>query len=449
MPNRGRRRGKDVTSLPAGAKVLTGKSRSAIKNATYDCPLPINLDTTPTKQLDDGPKDLLQVLLKPIVRYFGAVHDPSASQELRPDVVRARYDPLTKTFSIEIPSGDLKHPSLLSASASVRLLWECGFFGKGNLSRSEPTWATRSLQARAIQKQRQYGQKIFTPEELTSLRRRERRAAKIERARLAVRAGQQLPDGILALGGELTAEDELAIAQQVQLEIHTQHEQGQVQEESLYGKHIPGLMYLKPKAEEMHSTVGKVPLAGDDEAAITENLDQEEDDYGDFEDLESLQLNNEEVFFLSAVLGVLEVVDNNDEILSMDEVFSLILRSSHDKGSASRTGFGVLPHVAPDHPFLVQYVAYHYFRSQGWVVRTGTKFCVDWLLYKRGPAFSHAEFAVIVLPAYEDEHDEEQSEWLSETRSRARDWVWFSSTNRVNTQVLKVSVTPLGSFIAG
>ena len=44
-----------------------------------------------------------------------------------------------------------------------------------------------------------------------------------------------------------------------------------------------------------------------------------------------------------------------------------------------------------DNPFLISYVAYHHYRSLGWVVKTGIKFCVDWLLYKRGLVFSHAE----------------------------------------------------------
>lgn len=45
----------------------------------------------------------------------------------------------------------------------------------------------------------------------------------------------------------------------------------------------------------------------------------------------------------------------------------------------------------PDNPFLVSYAAYHHYRSLGWVVKTGIKFCCDWLLYKKGLVFSHAE----------------------------------------------------------
>ena len=45
-----------------------------------------------------------------------------------------------------------------------------------------------------------------------------------------------------------------------------------------------------------------------------------------------------------------------------------------------------------DNPFLVTYAVYHYYRSLGWVVKGGIKFCVDYLLYKRGPVFHHAEY---------------------------------------------------------
>jgi tRNA-splicing endonuclease subunit Sen2 len=47
--------------------------------------------------------------------------------------------------------------------------------------------------------------------------------------------------------------------------------------------------------------------------------------------------------------------------------------------------------VKPDNGFIVHYAVYHHFRSLGWVVKSGIKFCVDYLLYKRGPVFHHAE----------------------------------------------------------
>lgn len=49
------------------------------------------------------------------------------------------------------------------------------------------------------------------------------------------------------------------------------------------------------------------------------------------------------------------------------------------------------PALFPSDPFLVSYVVYHHFRSLGYVVKPGVKFTADWLLYKRGPVFNHAE----------------------------------------------------------
>lgn len=46
-----------------------------------------------------------------------------------------------------------------------------------------------------------------------------------------------------------------------------------------------------------------------------------------------------------------------------------------------------------DNPFIINYVVYHHYKSLGWVIKSGIKFCVDYLLYKRGPVFNHAEYA--------------------------------------------------------
>lgn len=146
---------------------------------------------------------------------------------------------------------------------------------------------------------------VYTPEELTALRRKERRAAKIERARLAVRAGQQLADGIVALGGELTEEDERTIAREVQQDLAAQanrdDEADVEKDESAYGKHIPGLIYLKPEDDEQPSN--------DLEEQSSIVALEEEDDFIDVEDMEILQLSSQETLFLAGMLGILEVVD--------------------------------------------------------------------------------------------------------------------------------------------
>lgn len=92
----------------------------------------------------------------------------------------------------------------------------------------------------------------------------------------------------------------------------------------------------------------------------------------------------------------------------------------------------------PDNPFVLSYIVYHHFRSLGWVVKNGSKFCVDYLLYKRGPVFSHAEFAVLVIPEYTDPADAVHSPFGAHHNEGDKSWVWFSMVNRVNSQVQKV-----------
>ncbi|KAH6916132.1 tRNA-intron endonuclease [Coprinopsis sp. MPI-PUGE-AT-0042] len=74
-----------------------------------------------------------------------------------------------------------------------------------------------------------------------------------------------------------------------------------------------------------------------------------------------------------------------------------------------------------------------------WVVKGGIKFCVDYLLYKRGPVFSHAEFALVVMPVYEDEQDQEES-ITKPQNAEPFAWSWLSTINRVNSQVQKTLI---------
>ncbi|XP_057561271.1 tRNA-splicing endonuclease subunit Sen2 isoform X3 [Hippopotamus amphibius kiboko] len=46
--------------------------------------------------------------------------------------------------------------------------------------------------------------------------------------------------------------------------------------------------------------------------------------------------------------------------------------------------------------FRTTYMAYHHFRSKGWVPKAGLKYGTDLLLYRKGPPFYHASYSVIV-----------------------------------------------------
>ncbi|XP_074054639.1 tRNA-splicing endonuclease subunit Sen2 [Macrotis lagotis] len=90
---------------------------------------------------------------------------------------------------------------------------------------------------------------------------------------------------------------------------------------------------------------------------------------------EYLQLSLEEAFFLVYALGCLNIYHEEDPltILKLWEAFHLIQPT-----------------------FRTTYVAYHYFRSKGWVPKVGLKYGTDFLLYRKGPPFYHASYSVII-----------------------------------------------------
>lgn len=92
---------------------------------------------------------------------------------------------------------------------------------------------------------------------------------------------------------------------------------------------------------------------------------------------ETLSLSLEEAFFLSFALGCLIVKDLNDIQLTVTAMWQKFSRAEAN--------------------FIVNYVAYHYYRSKGWTVKSGLKYGGDYLLYKRGPAYYHASYLVQVV----------------------------------------------------
>ncbi|KIX98688.1 uncharacterized protein Z520_05989 [Fonsecaea multimorphosa CBS 102226] len=149
---------------------------------------------------------------------------------------------------------------------------------------------------------------------------------------------------------------------------------------------------------------------------------------------EHLNVSLEEAFFLSYALGVLNIYcDDSNTILPPTSLLSLFRRHSyHPPRSLSVPS-------EPDDPFMISYAVYHHYRSLGWVVRSGVKFATDYLLYNRGPAFSHAEFAVVIIPSYTDPYwtTTEQRKANNERRTTRKNWWWLHGINRVQAQVHK------------
>ncbi|XP_071611561.1 tRNA-splicing endonuclease subunit Sen2 isoform X2 [Heliangelus exortis] len=116
---------------------------------------------------------------------------------------------------------------------------------------------------------------------------------------------------------------------------------------------------------------------GDDSAPAQGNLVKKEKlvcRKNPFRIFEYLQLSLEEAFFLVYALGCLSIYYGEEPltILKLWEFFS---------------------EVKPN--FKTTYMAYHYFRSKGWVPKVGLKYGTDFLLYRKGPPFYHASYSVL------------------------------------------------------
>ncbi|EZA54002.1 hypothetical protein DMN91_000172 [Ooceraea biroi] len=97
---------------------------------------------------------------------------------------------------------------------------------------------------------------------------------------------------------------------------------------------------------------------------------------------EALHLTFEETFFLLFGLGCLQIVHFDGSLLDINSAWLYFCKERPD--------------------FLQKYVVYHYYRSKGWVVKPGLKYGGDFLLYKDGPPFYHASYIVIVEVADAD-----------------------------------------------
>lgn len=213
-------------------------------------------------------------------------------------------------------------------------LWEHGFFGTGQLSRSEPTWKTRTNNRLAADSGT-HGKEL---EKVTQHRRLLRLEFKKQREKLE----QELLE-LRRNGGTIEQEKELIEYQRKSLrEYKLQQSSKEIipQEETI--RDIDLLLFT---------------------------------DDGKIRQLESLELLPVEAMFLTFALPVLDI--------SAKEL--------------TRRLIGYPESYMDIHDFISQYVVYHHYRSHGWCVRSGVKFGCDYLLYQRGPPLEHAEFCIRIL----------------------------------------------------
>ena len=129
---------------------------------------------------------------------------------------------------------------------------------------------------------------------------------------------------------------------------------------------------------------------------------------------EFLQLSLCEAFFLSYGLGCLTVHRSDGSPLTITQLWQACLQAQPG--------------------FLALYVAYHHLRSKGWVVRTGEKYGVDFLIYKDGPMFHHSNAAILVQTV---DKDTLQPVYDPAIPSIPFTWQYLAGINRINGAVGK------------
>jgi tRNA-splicing endonuclease subunit Sen2 len=312
-----------------------------------------------------------------------------------------------------------------------------GFFGKGTLSRSEPSWLEREKKRRGL-----LGGN--TSEEATRKRRTERRELKLERARVeklaieerlkAEAAAKESGDVLPAAEGHTIPGEKFSVKKAME----ARYRQSRSQTTPNGDASTPPEPTATPngKSVRFSPVVQEKEVISSSAASLqlpNSVLDEDEADDAVLENEEHLQISNEEAFFLVYSLGVLQVFDREEKkAIPPSSLFPLLCNHSHFPPRTTPA------ELKPDDPFAMSYVVYHHFRSLGWVVRSGVKFGTDYLLYNRGPVFSHAEFAVIIIPSYSHSYWTATEERRAYTAGQqARSWWWLHCVNRVQAQVKK------------
>lgn len=330
-----------------------GKSR---RNAVYKLPLPIKLVYDETEFwkspfLENRPASLV---------LFGLFYFKELLR-IGSSILRNYKEVLAQEpLSVLLEDGIFKVAVRVATpeSCDALKLWRNGFFGKGVLSRSEPTWFQRT--GRKLGLDKHYTEKDLTSEEITELRRAEKKKFK------AVREAQEaeilkVEEDISKLIGEQNYGEEMVILR----------------------KKLENLKNTSLRVGDFRSfrVTHKVRLYEPKEEYLKEELEIIEN--GVLKQIEYMQLMGSEVLFLKQ-LGRVSVEEKGSGPVS----FELLME--HVFGSTIVT-------LKKDNSKLLEAIVYHYYRSHGWCVRSGVKFGVDYLLYEKGPPISHAQYCVKIV----------------------------------------------------
>ena len=400
----------------SSAKMLVEKQKAHVPrpsrpnyNKLHALPLPVEVYPLPPL-IPHNPLSILQI----VFTYFRQVVVPPSSHPK--DLYLGYYSPETRSVHV-------------TDEVAVRVLWERGFFGKGSLSRSEPSWLDREKRRLGIVA----GE---TSEEVIRKRREERKEFKKERAKKEREAiEEKLAEESMQQQGKKL--DTLCEARDEPAKELVNGSLGSPVE--LQASSNPTeIKDINSDADSNKETVApnspNVQFSTEANPELEKPLQPKEEKPAEatpIKNQEHLQLTLEEALFLSYGLGILSIIEpTTSNPLSTSSLFTLSRQTSYFPPAP-------LQDLQPDDPFILSYVVYHHFRSLGWVVRPGIKFAVDYLLYLRGPVFTHAQFAVIILPNYVHEYWRSAKQLEKTRKKETKSWWWVHCVNRVQTQVRK------------
>lgn len=103
---------------------------------------------------------------------------------------------------------------------------------------------------------------------------------------------------------------------------------------------------------------------------------------------QSSDLTLHEAFFLTSALGVLEVLDEDNRKLDISACWEKFRKFNSRNNSPL--------------DFALEYGVYFYFKTRGWVVKSGENYGVDFLLYDQGISSGHSQYAVAIIES--DDH---------------------------------------------
>ncbi|CDK24380.1 unnamed protein product [Kuraishia capsulata CBS 1993] len=217
--------------------------------------------------------------------------------------------------------------------ASINKLWRRGFYGKGTLSRSEPSWFNRTKRRLRLDEGTE-----LSSEEIIAQRRHQREEFKRQRQELD------------ALERRYKLEEDSANLARVEKLRHA-------------------LTETKGRHARSSTPVEEVEIRPEDDVLIQE---------GKLQNIEVLQLSHTETLFLK-LIGCIDI-QSEDGPVGLKTAWMQILGLEFTSEDSR----------------LLRFIAYAHYRSLGWCVRSGLKFASDFLLYQRGPPFQHAKYTLRV-----------------------------------------------------